>query len=167
MALIQWLKRREVMHRAEEILRECCKTLELAEKSFGKGAREWISRRRWADDPAEMRRIIYYAVLAAPSKTIEAVHFPPRGRIDHEAFGRSEFEALSLEDVVRQKVSHFFERLGKVEVCGVHNTVLAQVEKPLIECCLKWAGENQLKAARVLGINRNTLRKKIKALGIK
>lgn len=73
---------------------------------------------------------------------------------------------LSLEEAVRHKVAHFFATLGKVEMKGVHEIVLNQVEKPLIEECLKWAGGNQIKTARVLGINRNTLRKKIAKLKI-
>ena len=67
---------------------------------------------------------------------------------------------VALREAVRQKVAHFFERLGAVEATDVWRAVLAQVERPLIERCLAWAGGNQLKASRVLGINRNTLRKK-------
>ncbi|MFA4873995.1 MAG: helix-turn-helix domain-containing protein [bacterium] len=166
MPVIQWLKRREVQRRAEELLRECCQRLDLPEKAFGKGAREWIGRRRWEDDAAEMRQLVYYATLAAPGSVIEASHFPPRNRLDHEAFAQSSFDSLSLEEAVRHKVAHFFERLGRVEVQGVYDAVLAQVERPLIEQCLAWAGGNQLKAARALGINRNTLRRKMKDLGI-
>ncbi len=166
MAVIQWLKRREVLKQADDLLRECCQRLDLPEKSFAKGAREWIGRRRWTDDPVEMRQLVYYAALAAPGDIIEAAHFPPRNLRDCEAFAQSSFEALSLEEAVRQKVAHFFERLGDVGVEGVYDAVLAQVEKPLIEICLAWAGGNQLKAARALGINRNTLHAKIKALGI-
>ena len=93
--------------------------------------------------------------------------FPPRCARDHEAYVKASFEGLSLEQMVCHKVGHFFERLGEVEVSAVHRTVLDQVERPLIERCLAWADGNQLKAARVLGINRNTLRKKIRDLGVK
>ena len=44
--------------------------------------------------------------------------------------------------------------------------VIAEVEKPLLEVVLKRTGGNQLRAARILGINRNTLRKKIRELDI-
>ena len=44
--------------------------------------------------------------------------------------------------------------------------MLEMVEKPLIEAVLNRTGGNQLKAAEILGINRNTLRKKITDLGI-
>ena len=45
--------------------------------------------------------------------------------------------------------------------------VVAEVEKPLLEVVLKRTGGNQLRAARILGINRNTLRKKLDLYGLK
>jgi DNA-binding protein Fis len=166
MPLLSWLKRHEALHRADGILRECCASLTLGEKRLGKTARSWIERRRWGSDPAEMRRLIYAAALGARGDTIEAVHFPPRTREDLEAAAEATFEELALEEAVGQKLAHFFERLGSVEAYGVWPAVMAHVERPLIERCLAWARGNQLKASRVLGINRNTLRKKMKALGI-
>lgn len=149
------------------MLRECCQHLDLEEKVLARSGRDWISRRRWMNDTQEMRRLIYYAALTAPGRDVEASHFPPRGRIDHEAYTGAQLEVMSLEDVVGHKLDHFFCRLGSVEVSGVYNAVLAQVERSLIEKSLKWAKGNRLKAARALGLDRNTLRRKIKELNIK
>lgn len=49
---------------------------------------------------------------------------------------------------------------------GLYDRILKEVERPLLEACLLATGGNQLKAAEILGLNRNTLRKKIKELGI-
>ena len=49
---------------------------------------------------------------------------------------------------------------------GLYDRVLAEVERPLIEACLSATGGNQLRAAKLLGINRNTLRKKLTDLGM-
>ena len=49
----------------------------------------------------------------------------------------------------------------------IYESLLAEVEKPLIEIALQKTDGNQLKAAKILGINRNTLRAKMKKLGIK
>lgn len=49
---------------------------------------------------------------------------------------------------------------------NLYRSALRAVEKPLIENALDRTGGNQLKAAKILGINRNTLRSKIKRLGI-
>ncbi|MDD5495573.1 MAG: helix-turn-helix domain-containing protein [Candidatus Omnitrophica bacterium] len=48
----------------------------------------------------------------------------------------------------------------------IYRTIIAQVEKPLIEMALERTSGNQIRAAELLGINRNTIRTKIKKLGI-
>lgn len=55
---------------------------------------------------------------------------------------------------------------GETPPAGLYNRVLRGVEKPLIEKVLALTGGNQIRAAEILGINRNTLRTKIRALGI-
>ena len=48
----------------------------------------------------------------------------------------------------------------------LYRTVMARVERPLLRQVLQLSGGNQLKAARLLGINRNTLRKRLRILGL-
>lgn len=72
----------------------------------------------------------------------------------------------SLEEIVRTKLSNFLEKAEDCDIEDLYPVVLAQVEKPLIELMLKRSSGNQLQAARMLGINRNTLRKKIQELKI-
>jgi DNA-binding protein Fis len=74
---------------------------------------------------------------------------------------------LSIEGFIGKKLDHFFERLGSHDAQGLYETVIAQVERPMIEKTLAWADGNRIRAARVLGMNRNTLRKKIRELKIK
>lgn len=76
------------------------------------------------------------------------------------------YDDLSLEEVVRRKLQAYFRQTPQLEPCELYDIVIGQVEKPLIELTLENTGGNQLKAAEVLGINRNTLRKKIAALKI-
>lgn len=74
---------------------------------------------------------------------------------------------LSIERFIGKKLDHFFTKLGTHEADGLYDVVIGQVERPLIQKALAWAGGNQIKAARVLGVNRNTLRTKIRKLRIK
>jgi Fis family transcriptional regulator, factor for inversion stimulation protein len=69
---------------------------------------------------------------------------------------------------VRKALDDYFVDLnGEEPSCGVYDMVMNCVEKPLIETVLFHAGGNQTRAAELLGLNRNTLRKKIQTHGIK
>lgn len=62
--------------------------------------------------------------------------------------------------------TYFKELNGMSPVNGMYDKVIAQVERPLIEHVLRYVRCNQVRAAIILGINRNTLRKKIQTLNI-
>jgi Fis family transcriptional regulator len=69
---------------------------------------------------------------------------------------------------VRQAVGDYFTDLnGEEPLRPVFDMVIGCVEKPLIETVLHHAGGNQTRAAELLGLNRNTLRKKIQTHKIK
>ena len=68
---------------------------------------------------------------------------------------------------VRRAIREYFRDLdGEEPCCGMFNMVMNCVEKPLIEIVLEHVGGNQTRAAEMLGINRNTLRKKMLEHGI-
>ncbi len=74
---------------------------------------------------------------------------------------------MSLSDSVMMHLRDYFSaHQGTLPPAGVYDRILAEVERPLIEICLDACHGNQIKAAELLGINRNTLRKKIRLLGI-
>ncbi len=68
---------------------------------------------------------------------------------------------------VRRAIDGYFRELGEERACGVYDMVINSVEKPLLESVLHKVRGNQTHAAQMLGINRNTLRKKMRAHGIK
>lgn len=168
MPIFPWGKKADLVRQAQELLSECCQRLDLDEKVLGKSAKEWIARRKWDEDSvSDMRRMVYYAALMTSKGVVEAIDFPIRRRIDQEAFANAQIEELSIEDIVSQKLDHFFHKLGKEEITGIHKAVIGRIERGLMGSCLKWAKGNKLKAARTLGINRNTLNAKIKEYGLK
>ena len=68
---------------------------------------------------------------------------------------------------VRKSLKEYFKDLdGEKPCCGMYDMVMDCVEKPLIEMVLEHVGSNQTHAAEMLGINRNTLRKKMHQHGI-
>ena len=63
---------------------------------------------------------------------------------------------------VRQAVHDYFRDLdGEDPICAIHEMVMNCVEKPLIETVMHHVGGNKTRGAELLGINRNTLRKKL------
>ncbi len=80
--------------------------------------------------------------------------------------GPREIDSLSLEQVLRHKLEDYFQRTKGVDVDNLYSLVVERVERPLIELTLQKTGGNQIRAAQILGINRNTLRKKISDLRI-
>ena len=69
-------------------------------------------------------------------------------------------------DYFKEKVIKLSQTLYKEKKGVLYKSILEAVEKPLIEDVLERTEGNQLKAAKILGINRNTIRAKIKKLGI-
>ena len=71
-------------------------------------------------------------------------------------------DSHSLESIVELKISRFLEQLGTFYPENLYNLIMRKMEKPLLHQILRRTGGNQVHASRILGINRNTLRKKIK-----
>jgi len=67
-----------------------------------------------------------------------------------------------LATCVKQSLDRYFHDLNGEKTTGVYDMVIAEVEKPLLDIVMRHAKSNQCKAAEILGINRNTLRKKLK-----
>lgn len=79
----------------------------------------------------------------------------------------NEAEKKGLSDIIRNALQIYFEaHQGELPPTGLYERVLHEVEAPLIEISLAYNKGNRIKTAELLGINRNTLRKKILSLGL-
>ena len=67
-----------------------------------------------------------------------------------------------LRQCVRHALENYFAHLDGHETRGLHRMVMEEVETPLLEAVLSHTQGNQSRAAEVLGINRGTLRKKLR-----
>ena len=66
-----------------------------------------------------------------------------------------------IEECVRTSLEGYFKDLRGTEPDGMHEMMVSIVEKPLLEVVMQHADQNQSRAAQWLGLNRNTLRKKL------
>lgn len=71
-----------------------------------------------------------------------------------------------LPDCVRASLEDYFATLGDAEPANLHEMLVRAVEKPLLELVMARARGNQSRAAQWLGLNRNTLRKKLLEHGL-
>lgn len=77
------------------------------------------------------------------------------------------YDKAILRDCVRSVLTNYFNDLEGHTVNDLYQLVLAEVEAPMLETVLGHTKGNQSKAAEMLGINRGTLRKKIKQYQLK
>lgn len=68
---------------------------------------------------------------------------------------------INLQDSVRASLDSYFQDLGGIEPDGMYDMLVRTVERPLLEVVMARTANNQSKAADWLGLNRNTLRKKL------
>ncbi|WP_299309418.1 sigma-54 dependent transcriptional regulator [uncultured Croceicoccus sp.] len=129
-----------------------------------------LSQQYWRGNVRELKNFIYRLVLFSREETIDvgAVRAlldetggpapvpPPQGAIDAGEHGDHGFEAA----LGRWMAAH------EPANGDIYASALAAFEKPLFEHALRTTGGNQLRAAEMLGINRNTLRKRVNELGI-
>jgi Fis family transcriptional regulator len=67
----------------------------------------------------------------------------------------------NIEECVRISLEGYFKDLHGTEPDGMYDMMVSVVEKPLLEVVMQHAEQNQSRAAQWLGLNRNTLRKKL------
>ncbi|GEN26838.1 hypothetical protein HVA01_04840 [Halovibrio variabilis] len=71
-----------------------------------------------------------------------------------------------LREVVESAMRRYFEHLDGSQASDLYAMVMAEVEAPLLACVLEHTDGNQTRAADILGLNRGTLRKKLKLYGL-
>jgi len=123
---------------------------------------EQLERRNWRGNVRELRNVIYRLSLMSREDAIDAAAL--LDIIGEEKPFLSEVGAKH-EDAIAGALDIWLAREDPASGT-VYASALAAFEKPLIEYALGRTGGNQLRAAKLLGINRNTLRKRIGDLGI-
>jgi two-component system nitrogen regulation response regulator GlnG len=125
-------------------------------------ARDLLVRHNWPGNVRELENTLVRAAVLAAGTTL----MPRDLALAAQEPAPAMYGDMSLEDIVRLKLREYFRQTGDAEPSDLYALILERVERPLIELTLERTGGNQLQAATILGINRNTLRKKIATLKI-
>ena len=80
--------------------------------------------------------------------------------------GAGSMSKEKIQDVVQKSLENYFKSLGDQQPHGIYDMVIHAVEVPVLKAVMARADGNQSHAADILGINRNTLRKKLQQHGL-
>ncbi|MBT7148288.1 MAG: nitrogen regulation protein NR(I) [Rhodospirillales bacterium] len=151
---------------AQFFLKKAGKAAGFAEKQLSDKAVKHLKRHNWPGNVRELENLMQRLTVLVPEDTI------PGHMVDGEIDARHETSSVGgdsggLGGSAERHISDYFRaHRGKLPASGLYDRILREVEKPLISLTLEATGGNQVKAAAVLGLNRNTLRKKIRDLGV-
>ena len=120
-----------------------------------------VQAHSWPGNVRELEHALQRAALLSPDALLGPADFP-----DLLSAQAAEGNDTSLEGLIAAKLQGALMQMNLQEMNNLYDMVLHQMERPLINIVLDKTRGNQVRAAEVLGINRNTLRKKIQVLGI-
>src|SRR5512146_432027 len=131
-------------------------------------ARAKLQAYDWPGNVRELENTMLRAALLASGNTIRADDISlARGTSATAAVSGAESGATdSFAALIGRRVAQYLEKANGEEPRGLYQKLVVEIERPLIEQAMRRAEGNQVRAARILGLNRNTLRKKLVDLGI-
>jgi two-component system nitrogen regulation response regulator GlnG len=132
---------------------------------------ELMKRYAWPGNVRELENLVRRLAALYPQDEIsdEVIAMELRATERPSAQGGVSFASddLTIGQAVEQVLQRYFQSFGDdLPPVGLYQRILEEVEHPLILASMAATRGNQIKAADLLGLNRNTLRKKIRELGI-
>jgi len=158
-------RRDDIPRLAEQFLYDASAELKLDAPILLDDAIASLCRYDWQGNVRELKNVMRRLAVLTPGPAITPNDVAlALGGVQQQHNGTAQQDRL--EDAVTRCMKRFVEHLGTAEPCDLHATLLAQVEPPLLRLALKLSGGNQSVASRMLGLNRNTVRKQLKQYNI-
>jgi two-component system nitrogen regulation response regulator GlnG len=145
---------------AEHFLAKYAETL--GERVVAADAMDRLVGYDWPGNVRELENVIQRAMVMASAGVILPEHLP----IGPVSAAATVAPDASLEDIIERKMHECVRGLRGHAAANLHALMVGLVEKPLLRAVMRETRGNQVRAAQLLGINRNTLRKKLKEHGI-
>lgn len=140
---------------------------DLPAKRMDAGAIERLKSHTWPGNVRELENLIRRLVVLSPDDVISEQSVISELAQLGRALPITDKEELSLSQLVERNLTSYFSEFGEgLPPAGLYERVLHDVEKPLIAISMAATKGNQIRTAQLLGLNRNTLRKKIRELDI-
>jgi len=151
---------------AEYFLDKFSRDLKAEKRYLSEQSVKLLTEYSWPGNVRELENVIRRAVVLSASPAILPEDLP--SNLTKGGLHRgSDCTEMSLEEIMRLKLSPLVDAIDEKNTDGFYSIVLSQMERPLLRLVLEKCRWNQVKASKILGINRNTLKKKVDALKIK
>jgi two-component system nitrogen regulation response regulator GlnG len=138
----------------------------LPSKTIDSGALERLKLHAWPGNVRELENLVR-RICALYGEELISARIVERELADHQAPVAGQDGPVTLSTLVERHLGGYFaEQPDGLPPIGLYDRVLEEVERPLIQLTLTATRGNQVRAAEILGLNRNTLRKKIQDLGV-
>lgn len=157
-------RRDDIPDLAVYFLSRSCAEMSVPPKRLTDDALALLKTYTWPGNVRELENSIKRAVILSNDPLLTAQDFG--GLLSSSELQQTGTQETSLEELVDIKLRSSMNGIEALDKADIHAMVLEQVERPLIRLVLEKCRWNQVKAADILGINRNTLRKKISELHI-
>ncbi len=152
----------DVIPLAEHFLSKYGKELGVGTRTLSDKAKETITAYNWPGNVRELENIIKRMLVLSSDTVITRVTLLDAApHLEGKARGSQE----SLDSLIRDEINFLLDNQDEESSEKVYETIIKKVEKPIIELALEITKGNKKKAALILGINRNTLSKKMEELG--
>ena len=139
----------------------------LPPKRFDTPALDRLKTHTWPGNVRELENLVRRLVVLNPDEVLNDDAVSAELTQLERSMPVSDDEQASLATLVeRHLAAHFAEYGERLPPSGLYDRIIREVERPLIAISLGAARGNQIRAAQLLGVNRNTLRKKIRELGV-
>jgi len=153
-------RRRDVPLLVEHFLAKYA--VELGERGVAPEALDRLVGHEWPGNVRELENVVQRAMVMATSGVILPEHLP----IGPVSAAASVAIDATLEEIIERKLLECVRGLREHTSANLYDLMIGLVEKPLLRAVLRETSGNQVRAAHILGINRNTLRKKLTEHGI-
>ncbi len=141
----------------------------LGQKAIETAAIERLKAHVWPGNIRELENFVRRLVALYPQETLtrEIIEQELAEQAPVSSAGAAE-EGGNLAETVERYLANYFAEFGsELPPPGLHERIIRDVERPLLTAALAATRGNQIRAAELLGLNRNTLRARIKALDIR
>lgn len=147
-------------------LRKYAQELGYGQKRLSTGAQVWLQSQAWPGNVRELENLVKRAALLSTGQTLTESDFQAVSTTNSAPTAEADLLSQSFDEIVYRKLDQFISQVSTANLSNLYETIVRRVEKPMIELVLRETKGNQIRAAEILGINRNTLRKKIQECGI-